>query len=394
MEREYKIAFGWKLFMLIGSPPLCALFAWMAWMVMVKEPFDLTLTLIMLPLSIGLIIMFVFGLIDMFFAKLVISRDRLKKANIWGTKELLFDEIKGFQSDKNHIYIIPKSENKKWLKISKYYDNKAEWKSFIEHNFKDLDVQFYLDEVKEFREDKAFGLTETEKEENLRRTKKLTRILNYISCGAVLWYLINPDPYALLTAINLLLPVLGLVIVYREKGRIKVIKTENSPYPSLTATLSLPPIAIMIRTYLDFNVMDFTKAWIYVVLITPFIFFFLLKSSRKEFKVSNKIEALIIYPFLMVTIGLFVFFGSVMLNCAYDKSEPTIFETIVLKKRISDGKNLTRYILSIPARERADEELEVSVSRRQYESIGVNEKINVYEQEGLLKIPWLFVSNY
>ncbi|MEM9328168.1 MAG: hypothetical protein AAGA85_21050 [Bacteroidota bacterium] len=70
MHKEYQTALGWKIFILVVAPPLCGLFAWLSYTTLTADPFNWVVALIMLPLSFAMIGMFVFGIIDMFVAKL------------------------------------------------------------------------------------------------------------------------------------------------------------------------------------------------------------------------------------------------------------------------------------------------------------------------------------
>lgn len=392
--REYKSAVGWKLFALIGGTLLCFLFGWLAYITIYAEPFSLTLALILLPISIGMIVMFIYGIIDMFISKLIITKGGIKKVNLLGTRKLSFDQVKGIRSDQNYVYIIPHNKTQKGIKVSQYFGKKSEWLGFLNSRFKDIDFEHYLEEEKKLHKDQAFGSTKKERSKNISRVKQLTRFLNGISLVAGLWYIFIANPYSLVTAINLILPIVGIFILYRENGRIKLFKDDNSPYPSISITFLIPLVALMIRGILDFDILDYTNAWVYVFLITPIVLIILVRIGKSEFKGESKIDTLIIYPVLIAFIGVYVFFGSVLINCTYDNSTPLRFESTVLKKRISDGKNSTRYLLTITPWEGVEEDTEVSLPKSKYESLEANDKIIVYQQKGLLNIPWFYVKKY
>ena len=116
MRNEYKTALGWKIFVLIGGLPLCGLFIWSAYTLLIDLTANLVLSIIMLPIIIGMILMFVYGIVDMFVSKLIISDNEIKTVNIWGAKKLSFEEIKGITSDEAYVRVIPKDNSLKPLK--------------------------------------------------------------------------------------------------------------------------------------------------------------------------------------------------------------------------------------------------------------------------------------
>ena len=255
-----------------------------------------------------------------------------------------------------------------------------------------MNIEEYLKNKEKLTKDKTYGNTQWERDQNIRKTKQLTLTLNSLSWAAAAWYLFIPRPYELATAINIILPFIGMFFLYLNSNKIRILDTENSPYPSLSSTLSIPPMIIMIRALTDFDILEYQNAWIYTAIATPIVLLILARGSKSDFDTEeSKSGKILTYSFSAIIIGLFIFFGSLMVNCAFDESKPVKFESTVLEKRVSSGKT-TRYLLTISPWESINKEMEVGVTKSQYDSIEENENVIVYQQKGLINIPWFYVD--
>lgn len=393
MTKEYKIATGWKLFILIGAPLLSGLFAWLAYTTLIADPFKLTTAVFILPLSIGMILMFIIGIIDMFKSKLIFSNEGIRKVNYLGEKKLKYDQIKGIKSDENYVYIIPKNENDKIIKVSQYFGKKPEWQGLFLNKFSNLDTDEEVKNEKTLYQDETYGKTLEERNANISHTKQTTKYINYLAWLISAWLWFYPHPYELATAAGIILPVFALFLVYKSKGLVKIIDVENSANPSLSTTLSVPPMAIMIRVLFDYNVLEYQNAWIYTVLAIPMILWVIIRGSNGDFQVKSKLEGIIIYPFLATIIGLFVFFASITINCTFDESTPEIYQSKVIKKDVNkSGRGATSYLLTLSQWGDIKTETEVGVSKSQFDRVQEGGLINVNLKSGLLSIPWIYTT--
>lgn len=81
-----------------------------------------------------------------------------------------------------------------------------------------------------------------------------------------------------------------------------------------------------------------------------------------------------------------------MINCHYDESQPDKYNVTVLDKKIEKGKNSTTYSLTISPWKSDSVQSKVSVSRDFYERTNQHDEIHVYQQSGLLGIPWFYLG--
>ena len=84
--KEYKLAKGWAIFIWVMAPVLIGLFGFLAVMPFIADEIDMTLVLILTPISIGMLTLMVLGLIDVYKGRLIIQEDRLVSIGVFKSK--------------------------------------------------------------------------------------------------------------------------------------------------------------------------------------------------------------------------------------------------------------------------------------------------------------------
>ncbi len=387
--KVYRISNGWRIFATIFLLLGIALFVWLFINSFTKEPQSLFLSV----LWVAMLILCIVGLIDTHVFKLILDNNSIKKTNILGTKELAFKDIQGVRINDKYVYVIPKNESAKTISISTYIEDCEIWTSWLLSHFENLDENEYASEVKELYENVKFGRTQEERDRIIEKAELLTKVLNYVSIITSIWFLISPNPYNILTIINIMMPIIGLIIVFLYNGLIRIIKTDNSPYPTLSSCLTMPVAVIMIRVLLDYDIVDYSSLWVPSILLSTITVYIIIKSNNSEFKVSKTKELIILYFYLSIGVGVFVFFSIILTNCTFDYSEPIEYQTKIVEKRISSGRRTpTRYLIKIEKWSDEYNKNLVSIVKNSYEEMKVGEVINVYLNKGLLGVPWIFVE--
>src|SRR5687768_3004916 len=118
--KEYKIAKGWAIFIYLFAPLLIGLFGWLLILPFQSGEFSSNATWIFIPVSIAMIALMIFGVIDTYKGRLIIKEDRIISVSSLSTRELKFEEIKGYTVNEQYIFVEPKDKLKKKIKISKY----------------------------------------------------------------------------------------------------------------------------------------------------------------------------------------------------------------------------------------------------------------------------------
>jgi hypothetical protein len=390
--KEYKISRGWAIFIYIGAPLLIALFCWILIIPFVpemKNDVNPSAYWFLAPVSIGMIIVMVVGLLDTFKGKFIINNDTVVSVSTFSKRELLFNEIKGYRINEKNIFIESKNKNKKKIKVSKYFANVDEIVEWLSNNYSDLDIVQADQEKEEILKNRELGWSTEEREEKLIKAFKTAKMLNWTGGFIGIWTLFIPNPYEYAIIASIVFPIICLLVLKYSKGLIRIDEKKDTAYPTIFWAISASSLGLCLRALFDYNIFDYSKVWTPSLLIT-LTYIVVLIIGNKEFKFNKAIDFLIIVIFSILLFG-YSYGTIVTLNCMYDKSKPETFNTVILSKRISSGKTTTYYLELTPWGQQKQID-EVTVSKDLYNKLDKNDKVTVYFMKGQFDIPWLEVT--
>ena len=388
--KEFKFSNKLRILTFIVAPILIGGFGYIGFIPFIKD-YGIIEKLFLVGLSAFLIFAVIMSVIEAVKTKLVIKDKLFIKTRIFSIRTLGFDEIEGFRVDENYIYLIPKSD-KKAIKVTRYFSDKYELIRFLDSNFKDLDEADKKKEVKKLLNNKKYGRNESEIIAKVEEIQKITKPLNWIALvlALVLWF--YPKYYELLTILNIAIPIIALGIIIKSKGLVHILSDDDSPNPTLNTALSMPPLVLLIRAIIDYDIFSYLNIWLPIIILTSGIMYLLIKYSEDEFKGENKTEKYIIYPFYSIAIGVFMFALVIQLNCTFDTRDYQTFETTVVSKKISkSGKGSRTYKINVADWCGKGKKTEVRVSRNHYSKLNENDKIEIILRQGLFDIPWYYI---
>lgn len=387
--REFRIAKGWAIFIYVCSPFLLGLFGWLLFIPFQGESVDSTVAWIFVPMSLGMISVILFGIIETFKGKITVLENGLRMHSTFYTREYSWDEIKGYRLNDQYLFVEPKQKGKKRIKISKYFGSFDELYALVSDRCIDLDEATYVDYREQALKNPALGSTEKERRERIQWTAKKAIVLNWYGGLSALYLFLYPKPYLVATLNVILIPIAAILMVRFSKGLLKLDENDRSNLPSLVYALIYPSLALLIRATTDYSLFAYTPIWSYVFGLSGLLMWLLLFMREnlgkmiKEFYVS----------LLSILLFFLVYsFGTLMiLNCYFDETKPEVYTAPILEKRISKGKS-TSYYLRLGKWGPQKEEEEVSVNSEKYNSVEVGEKVVIEFRKGLLDIPWIVVE--
>lgn len=389
MNQEFKTAKGWSIFIYIFTPLLIALFVFLGIVPFMGDEFIWWLALMLVPVSIGMTLFMVYGLISTFKGRLIIHSDRIVEIGVFKNKELELSNIKGYRSDQNYTYIIPIDADFKSIKVSQYIGNKNIFNKWLFTNFQDVDVIESTKDVESILSNEEFGRTTEEREDKLKRARIVARTLTILGVLLTALLFFYPSPYELVTLAALIFPTLILASLHFFKGLIRIDQKNNSGYPSIIYGLIFPGMALALRSFMDFDILEYSNFWlptISVTVVTSLIMF----STTSELKFKKAADYVTVVS-LVGFVFVYSYGGIINYNCIYDDSQSEVFSSEITDMRISTGKTTSYYIELKPWGPVAETE-DVSISKGLYESLGVGESVNIYLQNGKMNIPWFSVS--
>ncbi|GAB3668918.1 hypothetical protein GCM10028791_44110 [Echinicola sediminis] len=388
--KEYKIAKGWAIFIYLFAPLLIGLFGWVLIIPFQNGDFSPSFTWILVPISIAMIAVMVFGVMEAYKGKFIINSDSIESISSLSNRVLKFDEIKGFTINEQYIFIEPKNKLEKRIKVSSYTGGYNEILNWLYENYPDLDQQNAIKEEQEILSDDSVGWTMEIREEKLNKARKTAKIINWAAGIVAAWTFFYPTPYQYSIFIAAVIPIIALIVTKASNGLIRIDEKKGSAYPSVIYAFIYPSLGIMLRALLDYEIFDYGNLWFTVIAIT-ILFLVALMIKQREITFKKKMDF-----FTVGSLSLFLFaysYGIVIhYNCFYDNSEPTFYTAKVLNKRISSGKSTTRY-LELTTWGPQTEIDEVNVGKEFYNRTEIGDQVNIYFRKGNLEIPWFIVTD-
>ncbi len=342
MTGEFRTAKGWRIFIYIFSPLLIGLFIYVGFIALSSENSNLTVKLILIPVSLGGVIMFIYGLLETMRSKIIIAANSISSLSILGTKTLDFREIKGFRINNNDIHIISNNKGRKSIKLTIYIDKSDQVREWLTNNFIELDNHEAKQEEEKILTNNEFGINTQTREYRLTEARRVAKYINFIGGVTCAWLWFYPRPYLLSLSAGMILPALAFMSLYIYRGLIRFDEKKNSAHPSIIYGFYLPSAGLLIRAIMDYEILEYKNLWITICIstITLTVLFIV---TTKEIKFTKLVD----YFTTLSLAGMMLCysFGSyVISNCLFDKSEPEIFSTEVIDKEISSGKSTSYYL--------------------------------------------------
>lgn len=385
---EFTLPKGWRIVTFIACLGLLGLSAFLISLIIGSEVF-LWIHLFYASLAIGFAFLAFYGYRDAQVGKLIIAEDHVRLVGPFGTRTLLFDEIKGYRKIQNYFVLEAEDPAKKNIKISTYLAGQHDIQEFLYVTFENLDVLDQIEQQNEIYSNHEFGVTEEVRAERHAKVMQITKWVNRIAWVVTVWALFFPTPYNAAVLTCMVYPFLALLLCYHYRGWMKVEGDEKSVYPSVAEAFILPSIALALRALLDISTIDYSNGWL-LVAVFGIGLYILYMIPTGGFKPRNKNGYVLMAIFPLFT--AFYSFGFVIsINKIADSSTPQEFPTTVVKKRIDSGKITTYHLVLSPWGELTENE-EVKVSKSEFDSINIDEQVTVYQYEGFLKMPWIEVG--
>lgn len=388
MKQEYGYAKGWRIFLGVLLPACMIGFGYLAVMPFINN--SGTGAKIFLPLlAIGLEFLMVLGLIDLFKGKLIVEKDKITSVGVFKTRTLKLSEIKGFKKDDNYLYFVPADKKLKQIKVSTYVGGFRKLTYWTEEKFENLDFIEVLKDEQEILSNEDFGNTVEEREELLKKAKKVTRVINTISwiSAISLWFL--PYFYNIQVILCAALPIIGFAVYKHFKGIIRIDDKPNSAHPNLLSTFFIPSCVLMLRALMDFNVFEYENLWKPVTVIFASLAFLLIKDPNARYNFSKAATYFTILGMLLFG-GMYAYGFIITSNSIFDPSQPEYYKAKILDKRISSGKHRTCYLkLSDWGPQKETEE--VAVDHSLYNEKEVGDSALIYYNQGFYRIPYYLV---
>lgn len=213
--------------------------------------------------------------LNLYKRKLVLTDDSISYTNIWGSKKLLINNIRGYRSTKNAYYIYP--INNSYPKISLYDslsigDSGALMEWLFKH-LKDVDRVAFENDKQVIFNNAVIGKDPEQRED--RYENAVIYAIAYNISGFVLFmlsFMLNIQHW-ILTGVLLVFPLAGVYLMFYTKGIIRFFaKIEGSAYRSLYPGIATCEACLLSRANLNGTLQNYSNLWLPII-IAAIIFF-------------------------------------------------------------------------------------------------------------------------
>lgn len=391
---EFTYGKWFKIIMLVFLIILTAVFLILLFLSFFDAEAPLQNLYIIAPISISLISLCLLGIRDLFVSKVILSVDYISAKNCLSNRKLRIEEIKGYKINKEYIFIYPKNNFKKRIKISNFISDDGKIIFWLKNNFTDFKLADEEKEEKEFYRNSEYGVSSKDKIEFLNRAIKIAKFtkITCISLTLLVLFLIkyfNEDSFIY---ILVFLPLIVIFIVIFFKGIIKYDEKkedEKTIYPNVLWGLLAPIFGLLLHTLFTINILKYDAVWD-VLIYATFIIFFLCIYGSKDYKFSNVREIGTVFSLLLFS-AMYSYSLILISNKFFDDSTPILYKASIMEKRISKGKR-TNYYFKLYNKKLSKDKEEFYVTKFLYNTKNVGDSIKVKVKQGKLNIPYYKVE--
>lgn len=215
--------------------------------------------------------------------------------------------------------------------------------------------------------------------------------LEWVAIVISLWFMFFPVPYRLLLAVLLIIPLLGLILNgWNKPSMISLVelstdKTKDDKY-DVADFIDFPAMAILVRLIYDYEFESFYSmilpGTIACAIILGILFF-----THKKIEASTRNRKWI-YTSIIFCVSLYSYTATYAINCSFDYSEPKVYKTEVLDKRISRGRRSTFYYVKVAPWGHHHDKEEIKVSGYDYRRLEIGDYVDIVYKKGVFNIPW------
>ena len=304
----------------------------------------------------------------------------------FSTQSVALADIDGYRvEEKNEIFLVTKNGEKS-LTLPDGIARRKELVAWIKEKYEDLDAREKAAETIVLLEDSHYGGSRGDREQNLQKAGKISKIGTGVGFVLFLWCYLYPQPYGLVMLLSFVSPLIAGYITWSFKGLMRLYSKKSSPYPTLFILMTFPILGTALNAFMRYNLYGFPlAAWLTLAGMSALLSVVALAVLKETVAVSAKKAAAVAYVVSMATVysyGLLIYS-----NCYYDRSATKAWHVAVTGKRESDDNTTTYHLQLSPWGKYADGK-EVTVSSGFYQSVNQQDSVGVLLNKGKWGIPW------
>jgi len=385
----YTLSAGWKAFMLIVGAALVVGGVVAIWSIRTGPEVSFAGAVFLDLLSLAAAALGILVLIVVPRNRMLLTAQGIEQQGAFASRKLRNDEIAGYRivrvnNNPPIIELIPKAGAKK-MRISRMLKTDAVFERWLA-SFANEDL---LDEQRleqAVQADASYGSNPAERLRRLGQLRIFTQWLNRVGIAVMLWGMFYPHPYRLVLFLLGACPTIAIAIVWWSRGQIHIDQRARDKRPTLAVLLIMPSIILALRAILDITLLDWQPVLITAVTAGALV-------ALAAVAVDAEYRRWPAFLLTWAIMGLPWSFGVVSeLNAELDRGPRQEFETQVIDKHMSTGKNRSWYLTVAgwgPVRDPGDER----VGRGFYEQTNVGDTVCVSIKPGAFGWRWYWLDH-
>ncbi len=246
------------------------------------------------------------------------------------------------------------------------------------------------DELQDILHDPTIGVDVQDRRDKLAKAKKIAQVINVTAIVYFIWGICYPIPYNMVVLVGIAIPLLALAILIKYKTLVNFInyKRKNGVRPSLQETFIGCGGILLLRAFMDYKPLYYTKCIIPTLILWAFWCLALNPILPKIGIGKSK------YDFIWASLFMLPYcYGAIVLcNCRYDQSKALHYQTTVVKKFETYNKG-TSYYLTIDKWGSKKWPEDIKVSEVEYERVQERQVVIIDLKNGLFEIPWYYIRD-
>jgi hypothetical protein len=390
--RTYAVSVAWKLFLvpfgfLLGAGGIGGLIFLSRIALLSRAGNKPIWSLLFLSVvAMGFAAMGIYSALSALIYRVALTVDGVEVIEPFRRRQLSFGDIKGrrtlrSQQGPSTLVLVPKAESAKKIKISFVLKRDEAFDAWMAR-LPDLDQEELDRSEQQVAEALYHEQMPHERKGRIKRLKLVARWLNGATIALAVAGFVLPDDDHIVTATLIALPWVAVWLVARFQPLYRFGAKGNDAHPDLTALLMFPGFVLTGRLLTDVHAFDWQG---------PMMLAFAggLALSSAALRVDPWFRQQRWSAILTCVLTLAYGFGAGFnIDVLADSTNPTIYPTPVVGKRVSRGSRSRTYHLKVGAWGPITGDDEISVSAARYGAIRVGDTVCIYVGKGALQVPW------
>lgn len=308
---------------------------------------------------------FLIGACNVALSRVILQKDSIAKAGLFGRRELRRDQIEGVRLTENQRFrIVPSDPGAKPIAFStKLLKNEAllDWLDDV----RSLDDEETEAALKDYEQDPRYGATVEERHARLVWMGRLATAGMWLSFAVAAWLLLWPKPYLLAVAVDAALPLIAFAFALGSRGLVRFGLGKGGDIKASVQTMIVAPgMALLFRAIGDVHLLDWPLALEWAVAGALAVTVLLVTMSGGWRRVA--------WGYVFLVSGSLLFYGCGVVaygDVSLDTAQPAHFQTLVVGKHSEWSRGGRRYYLTVepwgPSSKRDDFRVPESVYQRE-----------------------------